>query len=104
MAAIAITSVVALRLIELRERVRLTPTAPAEAAGLEPLELEILRLKSPTPIITVQAVALAIGRLGGHLNRRSDGLPGWQTLWRGMSILRTLVEGIRLSHQLHKFG
>jgi Transposase DNA-binding len=104
MAAIAIMSVVALRLIELRERVRLTPTAPAEEAGLEPLELEILRLKSPTPITTVQAVALAIGRLGGHLNRRSDGLPGWQTLWRGMSILRTLVEGVRLSHQLHKFG
>ena len=104
MAAIAIMSVVALRLIELRERVRLTPTAPAEEAGLEPLELEVLRLKIPTPITTVQEVALAIGRLGGHLNRRSDGPPGWQTLWRGMSILRTLVEGARLSQHLYQFG
>ncbi|WP_390823488.1 IS4 family transposase [Anabaena azotica] len=26
---------------------------------------------------------LAIARLGGFLGRKSDGLPGWQTLWRG---------------------
>jgi hypothetical protein len=104
MAAIAIMSVVALRLIELRERVRLIPTAPAEEAGLEPLELEVLRLQIPTPITTVQEGALAIGRLGGHLNRRSDGLPGWQTLWRGMSILRILVDGARLSQHLSQFG
>jgi Transposase Tn5 dimerisation domain len=25
----------------------------------------------------------AIARLGGFLGRKSDGLPGWQTLWRG---------------------
>jgi hypothetical protein len=25
----------------------------------------------------------AIARSGGFLGRKSDGLPGWQTLWRG---------------------
>jgi hypothetical protein len=42
-AAIAIKSIVALRLLDLRERVRLSPDAPAEQAGLDELELGVLR-------------------------------------------------------------
>lgn len=103
-AAIAIMSIVALRLLDLRERVRLTPEAPAAEAGLEPLELQVLGLRVGHALTTGQDVALAIGRLGGHLNRRGDGMPGWQTLWRGMTLLRTLVEGVRLAHRLQKFG
>ena len=45
-----------------------------------------------------------LGRLGGHLDHRSDGLPGWQTLWRGMLTLQTLVESVHLSRQLGQFG
>jgi hypothetical protein len=41
-AAIAIKSIVALRLLDLRERVRLSPDAPAEQAGLNELELAVL--------------------------------------------------------------
>jgi transposase-like protein/transposase Tn5 family protein len=104
MAAIAIMSIVALRLLDLRERVRLHPEAPAEEAGLGPLELQVLQLQARIVLHTVQDVALAIGRLGGHLNRRGDGMPGWQTLWRGMTTLRTLVEGVRLAHRVKQFG
>jgi len=104
MAAIAIMSVVALRLLDLRERVRVEPEAAAEEAGLAPLELEVLQLKAGRALRTVREVALAIGRLGGHLNRRADGMPGWQALWRGMHTLQTLVEGVRLAHRLQQFG
>jgi Transposase DNA-binding/Transposase Tn5 dimerisation domain len=104
MAAIAIMSIVALRLLDLRERGRESPDATAEEAGLTPLELEVLRLKARRKLHTVREVALALGRLGGHLNRRSDGMPGWQTLWRGMNTLRGLVEGVQLARQLAKFG
>ena len=45
-AAIAIMSVVALRLIELRERLRRHPDAEAAQSGLSPLELEVLRARS----------------------------------------------------------
>ncbi|MFP5501956.1 MAG: IS4 family transposase, partial [Candidatus Sericytochromatia bacterium] len=38
---------------------------------------------------------LAVGRLGGHMNRKADGSPGWLTLWRGMLELQTLVAGAR---------
>ncbi len=50
------------------------------------------------------AAALQIGRLGGHMNRKADGMPGWITLWRGMEKLRLLVEGVRLAHKLKRFG
>jgi hypothetical protein len=104
-AAIALLSVVALRLLDLREHLRVAPAQPAAECGLESLELEVLRLQSSRVIATVQDVALALGRLGGHLNRRGDGLPGWQVLWRGMQQLQTLVEGVRLASRLQqKFG
>lgn len=103
-AAIAIKSVVALRLLDLRERVRLTPDAPAEQSGLNELELIVLRERLPRPLKTVREVALAIGRLGGHMNRKSDGLPGWLTLLRGMTKLNDLVEGARIALKLKRFG
>jgi hypothetical protein len=96
-AAVAIMSVVALRLIGLRERVRVGPQEPAEASGLSALELQVLRAKLQAPLVTVEEVVLGVGRLGGHLNRKGDGLPGWQTLWQGMTQLRHLVEGFQLA-------
>ena len=103
-AAIAIKSVVALRLLDLRERVRLAPEAPAAEAGLKELELKVLRQCLSRPIKTMREVALAIGRLGGHMNRKGDGLPGWQTLFRGMAKLNDLVEGARIALKLKRFG
>ena len=103
-AAIAIKSVVALRLLDLRERVRLLPEAPAAAAGLDDLELTVLRTVLRRPLTTVRAVALAIGRLGGHMNRTADGMPGWLTLLRGMTKLNDLVAGARMALKLKRFG
>lgn len=103
-AVVAMKSVAALRLIELREQLRLTPAAPAESSGLSQLELQVLRARSNQPIETVAEVALAMGRLGGHLNRNRDGLPGWITLWRGWQILQTLVEGVLIARKLTNSG
>jgi hypothetical protein len=103
-AAIALKSVVALRLLDLRERVRLTPEAPAEESGLQEVELAVLRQVLQRPLQTVRAVALAIGRLGGHMNRKADGMPGWLTLLRGMTKLNDLVAGLTLAPKLKRFG
>jgi hypothetical protein len=102
-AVTAVMSIVALRLLRLRETVRRTPEAPAEAADLSELELKVLRVRSGKPLSTVREVALALGRLGGHLNRKSDGNPGWITLWRGWQELRLLVEGALLASKLTEF-
>ena len=104
-AAIAIMSLVALRLIDLREAVRENPEMPADEAGvLSAVELQVLRKKLKRPIRTIGEMALAIGRLGGHMNRKSDGMPGWQTLWRGMKKLRLLVQGFLLAQEVSEFG
>ena len=103
-AATAVMSIVAVRLLELRERLRQTPTASAEEAGLTELELRVLRTRSDKELLTVGEVALALGRLGGHLNRTGDGWPGWLTLWRGWQVLQTLIDGVLLARKLDQFG
>ena len=99
-AAVALLSVVALALVDLREKSRLEPEAPAESAGLTARELRILRHQSRRPLDTVRAVWLALAALGGHLGRTGDGPPGWQTLWLGRRTLRLLVEGVQMAAQL----
>lgn len=101
MAAVSIMSVVALRLVELRERVRIMPDAPAEESSLSELELKVLSRYLKRKLETVRDVALAVGRLGGHLNRKGDGMPGIITLWLGMSQLIQLVKGVQLAAELN---
>jgi hypothetical protein len=95
-AATAIMSVVALRLLHLRELGRSEPEAPAARSGLDRLELRVLGAELRRSLATVRDVLLAVGRLGGHMNRKADGMPGWLTLWRGMNRLRDLARGARL--------
>ena len=88
-AAVALLSVVAL--VDLREQSRYHPERPADAAGLDPLHLRVLRHQSRRPVRPVREVFLALAALGGHLGRTGDGPPGWQTLWYGLMSLRRLV-------------
>jgi Transposase DNA-binding len=43
---------------------------------------------------TVREFYLALGRLGGHQNRKCDGPPGWLVLWRGWDALHTMLAGV----------
>lgn len=96
-AAIAIMSVVALRLLDLKERLRLFPDDPAEASGFDALELKVLSAYLKRSLCSVRDVALAIGRLGGHMGRKADRMPGLITLWRGLNRLQGMVEGYQLA-------
>jgi hypothetical protein len=48
-----------------------------------------------TAVPTIEQAAKWIGRLGGHLGRKRDGMPGVRTLWRGWRDLTILVAGYR---------
>jgi hypothetical protein len=96
-AAISIMSIVGLRILDLRERLRMNPEAPAKESGLDEVELKVLGKYLKRDLKTVKCVALAIGRLGGHQNRKSDGMPGVLSLWWGMSRFLGLMEGFRLA-------
>ena len=96
----ALLSVVALALVDLREKSRLEPDLPAEAAGLTDTELRVLRYQSRRPWTRYAPCIWPWPRWGGHLGRRGDGPPGWQTLWLGRRSLRLLVEGVNMAAQL----
>jgi hypothetical protein len=98
--AIAVMSIVALRLLDIRELGRAAPEAPAALTGFSALELDVLSMAVNRALTTVASVILALGRLGGHMNRRSDGMPGWITLWRGMQALRLMVKGAEMARYL----
>lgn len=46
----------------------------------------------PQEVPTLREVTRLIGRLGGHLGRKSDGEPGTLTLWRGLQRLPDIAE------------
>ena len=92
---IALLSVLAVALVNAREAARQPHKAQRPATDYcDPLLVMVLslwRYKEVRPL-TVREYILALGRLGGHLNRKSDGLPGWLTLWRGLMKLHVMVE------------
>lgn len=93
-AAVALLSVVALALVNLRVSARDEEQAHRPATDVVPalwvLVLSIWRYEKARPM-TVREFTLALGRLGGHLNRKGDGLPGWITIWRGWERLHTML-------------
>jgi hypothetical protein len=92
---IALLSVVAVPLVNLRVAARQEETAERPARELvDPLWVKVLstwRYQEERDL-TVREFTLALGRLGGHLNRKCDGLPGWLTLWRGWERFRTMLD------------
>lgn len=94
---LAIYSAVAVRIVRLRDLARTAPEAPCTEV-LTDSEWRTLwtrihkRMPEPdTPIPTLRQATLWIGRLGGHLGRKGDGMPGVRTLWRGWRDLQEMV-------------
>ncbi len=101
--ALTLYSAVAARIVALRDLARQEPDAPCtlilSTDAWHALWIQIHKkpLTATTPVPTVRQAILWIGRLGGHLNRKRDGLPGVRTLWRGWRDLTVLVAGYRLA-------
>jgi len=100
---IALLSVVAVMLLNLREAARRedAPTRPATEV-VAPIYEEVIRqwrYKQDHQPLSVYEFYLAVARLGGHMNRKGDGFPGWLTLWRGWQKLQTMVEAVRIDRR-----
>jgi len=95
--AIALLSVVAVTLLNLREAARRPDAESRRADTVVSSEyVEVLSLKrygAVRPGLTVREFFLALARLGGHQNRKSDGHPGWLVLWRGWMKLQAMLDG-----------
>lgn len=90
-------AIVSVRLLQLRTLARTDPTTPADPV-VPATMLHVLRARlqlSPSPLTLVQFWH-ALARLGGFIGRKSDGEPGWQTLWRGWFRLQDFCWGASL--------
>ena len=108
--AIALYAPVAVRIVAIRDAARLYPGAPCTIL-LDDTEWRVLwttqnkgwPADGQAPPTLQQAVKW-IGRLGGHLGRKGDGMPGVKTLWRGFRDLQLLTDYEKRREWLHSLG
>lgn len=98
---IAILAVVAVRLLSAKLLARSRPETFEVAASFGPEMLAVLEQKIGPPKggWTNRNVIIATARLGGFLARKHDGMPGWQTIWRGWQRLMWMCQGLETLQQ-----
>ena len=95
--AFAMLSVVAWRVEHLKTAARAMPESPCSDC-YEPHEWQAIvafvtrKPADPSRPPTMQEFICLIAKLGGYINKRSQGPPGSRTLWRGMSQVETIVQ------------
>jgi len=98
---LGVLGVVAVHLLQLREWSRLHPQQLASTRWPADLVALVASLAGvPVGSLTMQQAWRCVAQQGGHLGRRHDGQPGWQTLWKGWLHIQTLLEGMRLAARL----
>lgn len=99
--AITLYAAVAARIVMLRDLGRHAPDTPAtvllSAEEIDVLQARFAKKSERDTTPTIRQAMLWIGRLGGHLGRQRDTLPGVRTLWRGWRDLAIMVFGYRLN-------
>jgi hypothetical protein len=96
-ACLAILSVVAVRIFQLRTALDCQPEEPAEQVATQE-EIQVVRkvVKHKRGTFTVKDFVRGVASLGGFLGRKHDGNPGVKTLWRGYQRLQDLLLGYQL--------
>jgi hypothetical protein len=98
---LAILAVVAVRLLNRKLLAATRPQDAIDRQELGPETLQILetRFGRPPEGWTNRQTLRCIARLGGFIGRKSDGEPGWITLWRGWNRLLFMIEGFQLAQE-----
>jgi hypothetical protein len=90
-----VLSVLAVRLVQLKMVARDDPERPAEKVVPRKwiAMLQGLRKRKLATPWTVRDFFRELAKLGGFLGRKSDGEPGWITVWRGFEKLHLCLRG-----------
>jgi hypothetical protein len=103
-AMVGLMSVVAVRLLQLKSIARTSPDTPAQRV-VPQVWLQMLKAARKglhrVQDLTVGQFYREVAKLGGFLGRKSDGEPGWITIWRGWDKLNNFVHGATLARKLH---
>ena len=93
-----IISVVSVHLLQMKWKARTTPDTPMSAEEQnEPITRILRKTHPPKGQPTYRWMWITLARLGGYQARKSDGPPGWLTLWRGWQTLQILLRGYEMS-------
>jgi len=102
-AMVGLMSVVSVRLLQLKSAARTNPDRPARhvvpprwIAMLQAARKNLKKTKS----LTVGQFYRELAKLGGFIGRKSDGDPGWITIWRGWQKLYLMVRGAELANSI----
>lgn len=102
-AMVGVMSVAAVRLLRLKSLARTSPDIPARRV-VPSLWLQMLKhaRKGLDRVhdLTVGQFYRQVAMLGGFIGRKSDGNPGWITIWRGWEKLNDLVRGVSLARKM----
>jgi Transposase DNA-binding/Transposase Tn5 dimerisation domain len=95
-------AIMALRLLQLKSVARTEPDRPAEQI-VPQLWIDVLQIqrRQPKQRWTVRKFFRELAGLGGFLGRKSDGEPGWLTIWRGFD---KLIPALKYAHHINKCG
>lgn len=99
-AMVGLMSVVSVRLLQLKSVARTDPDQPARRLiprrWIAMLRAAGKNLKK-TKALTVGQFYRELAKLGGFIGRKTDGEPGWITIWRGWQKLYLMVRGAELA-------
>ena len=106
--AIALLSIVTLTLLEMRDASRRSDSKKRKAADIICKDyvavLSAWRHGEIKIDWCIHDFFLALARLGGHQNRKSDHPPGWQTIWNGWKDLQAMVCGVDVMKTTRRCG
>lgn len=95
LALFGMIGVIATQLLAMRELCRLSPTTPVEEK-VPKRWITLIERYLMVKLKTVRDFWRALARLGGFIGRKSDGEPGWQTIWKGYKRLQDMSLGADL--------
>jgi hypothetical protein len=93
---LALLSPVAVRLLQLRSLIQQIPETLVRDLVPEDEVLLVAKLAQvPVPVLTVETFLRTVARRGGFLGRKSDGHPGWKSIWDGWFQIHLMLQGIQ---------
>jgi hypothetical protein len=92
---ITMDAVIAWRIMLLVLLGREVPELPIELI-FDPEERQVLDLLAKKKVPCVGEAIIQIAKLGGYLNRKCDGHPGYESMWKGYVRFHDMVQTLRL--------
>ena len=94
---VGLMSIIAIKLLTIKYIARTTRDVPAKKhVPLFPLKIICTLFALDQETITLQQFWHKVAALGGFIGRKSDGDPGWQTLWKGWLRLLDMQNGAEI--------